>query len=181
MQRELASASAWLGQDREPLLPWLELLGYRRRSDPEQIAADYERLFGKGIERVSSFESTYRWRDAATLLEESGGLNRDLGRMYGQYGLAPVEGMQDHVAVELEFLSYLCWRESERWGALSPASARELRQQEHNFLDEHLGRWFPELSLRVRQRADESLYGVFCSLTEAWLALELGSGYMGTR
>ena len=48
----------------------------------------------------------------------------------------------------LEFMAFLCERESDEWEHQSEA-ARQLRRQERAFLDDHLARWYPEFCWRI--------------------------------
>jgi TorA maturation chaperone TorD len=175
---ELTESTAWLGADQGDLIAKInKLVGQSDR--PEDWQAEYQLLFGKSIQRVSPQESSYRWRDASHMLEAADSLAQALKQEYNQYGLAPIAGMEDSVAVECEFLSYLCERETENWALGSMRPARELRQQQRNFLADHLGVWFPEFSRNLIDRAAGSFYGHLASFGNTWFAFEHGAGYQG--
>lgn len=180
LAREMTTALERSGVDCKSLLPLLERLGETMSGfHLRQLQSEYDRLFGRSLERVSPLESTYRWRDVQDVTKETSGLEKELERLYGQFGLSPAAGMHGHVAVELEFLSFLCWRESQHWLMHNLAAARDLRQQQHNFLNEHLARWFPEFALRVCTRHADLLYSWLTRLTKSWLEIDLGSGQIG--
>jgi TorA maturation chaperone TorD len=176
---ELTEATAWLGADQEKLTGKIEKLAGHQQGRREDWQAEYNRLFGTSIQRVSLQESSYRWRDASHMLDAADSLASILKREYNQFGLIPIAGMEDSVAVECEFLTYLCEQEAENWAAHSMSSARELRQQQRNFLIDHLGLWFPEFSRNVIDCSANSLYGHLADFGNAWFALEHGAGYLG--
>ena len=173
---EIAVCTVWLGNDQ------LRLASDFRRLCGEFSLADlqreYERLFGRSVDHVSPRESSYRWRDASSLLGNGDDVARAVRQRFGQYGLTPRAGQEDHVAVELEFLACLCQRESERWQAGLSESARQLRREERAFLDDHLGRWLSEFAARVRERSASPLYSHAARLADTWLSLEHGPGYL---
>jgi TorA maturation chaperone TorD len=178
LSAELTESTAWLGADQSQLTAKIDkLVGQSDRLEDWQ--AEYQRLFGKSIQRVSPQESSYRWRDASNVLEAAGSLAQALKQEYNQYGLTPIAGMEDSVAVETEFLSFLCEREAENWVLGSMSSARELRQQQRNFLSDHLGVWFPEFSRSLADRSAGSFYVHLASFGNHWLSFEHGAGYQG--
>jgi len=84
----------------------------------------------------------------------------DLQGFYRAFGVEPGEEAHeraDHLAVELEFMHYLAFREAyalERHGA---ERAETLRIAQRRFLEEHLGRWAPVVARAVAARAGEPL------------------------
>jgi TorA maturation chaperone TorD len=176
---ELTEATSWLGADQNRLLDAIEKLAGYHQIPLENWQSNYERLFGKSIQHVSQQESTYRWRDASHLPEAADSLTQSLQQEYNQYGLTPIAGMEDTVAVECEFLAYLCEREAENWSAHAMSTARELRQQQRNFLTNHLGLWFPEFSRNITDCQSGSFYSHLASFGNVWLFFEYGAGYLG--
>jgi DMSO reductase family type II enzyme chaperone len=61
----------------------------------------------------------------------------------------------DHLSVELEFMHYLCFRESE---AVSEPDALSFQLAQADFSARHLVSWVPVLSLNVDKVAPGSLY-----------------------
>ncbi len=182
LSAELFEATNWLGADQSKLSNEIEKLAGHRNVCLEDWQAEYNRLFGKkSIQRVSQRESSYRWREAANMLDATDNLKSTLNQEYRQFGLTPMEGMEDTVAVECEFLSYLCSQETENWAIHSMSSGRELRQQERNFLIDHLGLWFPEFAHNILDCSLDSFYSHLASFGNVWLSFEYGAGYLGTK
>jgi len=87
----------------------------------DDLRGSYLGLFGGGSARepVSLCESAY-------LEPEAAGCGRTLSELEGEYsrsGLATApEGMSPDVAVELDYLGFLCRREEQAWSAEDPRS-----------------------------------------------------------
>lgn len=178
MLDDLKAATFWLGDDRIRLTAGLDELERLGPVALETLQADYERFFGKSVDRVPARESAYRWRDVSDVVRASGDVAYALRQQYRQFGIAAVPGGEDHVAVELEFMAYLCTREAAAWNARTPETARQLRRQQHNFLDDHLGRWLPDFCGQIDGRFGRSFYACFARLCDSWMRLEHGPGYM---
>lgn len=176
--RSFAAAIEWLGKDQQLFDEGLRRLQCCHAVTRAELVAEYQRLFGKGLERVSPREAAYRWRDASDLLNNGEAIARLLRLHYEQFNVAPVVEREDHVAVELEFVSFLCGREAASWSNGLPDMARQLRRQQHSFLDDHLGRWLAEFCRRVQTRTMSSAYEGLALLADAWLKLEHGPGYL---
>jgi TorA maturation chaperone TorD len=174
----VVAALEWLGKDQLLFDEGLHHLQRCRTVTQIELAAEYKRLFDKGLDRVSPREAAYRWRDASDLLNTGDVIAHLLRLQYQQFDVAPVTERDDHVAVELEFLSFLCGREAENWSSGLPDMARQLRRQQKSFLDDHLGRWLAEFCQRVQARTQSDAYQGLALLADAWLKLEHGPGYL---
>ena len=64
----------------------------------------------------------------------------------------------DHVAVELHFMSYLAGETSSAAGTRDRKRALELLHLQQRFLKEHLGRWIGSLADDVVKQAKASFY-----------------------
>ncbi len=183
MVAEIEASTAWLGQDRDQLAESVRALRGCAGLSLADLDEEYSRLFGKSIERVAPRETAYRWRDVhdlSTVSPASNSIVRTLQQEYQQFNVAPIPGQEDHVAVELEFLSYLCEREAANWASSAGEAARLLRRQQRSFLDDHLGRWLSEFCQRVLERSTPQalFYGPLAAFTDSWLSLEHGPGYL---
>jgi TorA maturation chaperone TorD len=179
LSAELTDTTSWLGADQTRLLNGIEKLASHRQIPLGDWQSEYESLFGKSIRHVSQQESTYRWRDASHIPEAADSLIQSLQQEYNQFGLTPIAGIEDTVAVECEFLAYVCEREAENWAIHAMSAARELRQQQRNFLTNHLGLWFPEFSRNIMDCQVDSFYSHLANFGDAWLFFEYGAGYLG--
>lgn len=178
---ELTACTGWLGHDQQRLLPGIEALAPAAAVGLEALQATYQRLFSKSVERVSACESTYRWKACGDVLSEGEDLRRGLQQLYGQFGVAPAGEPADHIAVQFEFMAYLCGHEAQEWEAGASAAARQLRRQESHFLSDHPGKWVPAFCWRLRRQASGSFYAVAAGLADLWLELEMGPDYRPVR
>ena len=134
------------------------------------------------VAHVPARESAYRWRDVSDVVGAARDVARALRQQYRQFGTAAAPGSEDHVAVELEFMAYLCARESAAWGAGTSETGRQYRRQQHKFLDDHLGRWLPDFCRQLDRQTGQSFYICLARLCDRWMRIEHGPGYMaGSR
>lgn len=145
---EMASTLAWWPSwDR--LLTALADLPAEAVAD---LAADYMRLFGgSGTQRAIPL-----WESAYLRSSEAGSLTTaDIAGEYRHHGLdLAAREAPDHLAVELEYLSFLCGAEVEAWLQPDgePVAALE---SEHQFLEQHLQHWAPTVAARIAERGSE--------------------------
>lgn len=102
-----------------------------------------------------------------------------LAELDGEYGragckVAPAFGEPpDHVAVELDFMSFLCGQEAEAWRHKRRGAAVERLDREAGFLERHLGRWIPVLARRVADRGDSAFYALATDCARTFVAHDL--------
>ncbi|MFQ5946953.1 MAG: molecular chaperone, partial [Anaerolineae bacterium] len=101
----------------------------------------------------------------------------ELEREYAAAGLSLVPSLKeppDHAAVELEFMSFLCNREASAWEAKRPREAVETLKCQANFLEQHLGRWFPAFARRVAAKDNGEVYAPLTRTAEAFIGHDRG-------
>ncbi|NOZ72273.1 MAG: 4Fe-4S dicluster domain-containing protein [Chloroflexi bacterium] len=72
-----------------------------------------------------------------------GAAAQEVARIYRQYGLEPDGELPDAASVELAFLAFLVEAEAEAHLLGATAEAQRLRQEQHQFLNEHVLAWLP--------------------------------------
>jgi TorA maturation chaperone TorD len=129
--------------------------------DAGTLQVEYSRLLvGPGEQQVPPYESVYR--DAEPGSERGpvrGPSTRAVEKWYRSYGVEPAadwNDMPDHVATELEFLSYL-----------SENGHQEARDQ---FLEEHVHRWIDEFLDAVRAETTHPYYEALVQTTREVLS-----------
>lgn len=128
--------------------------------DPEQLSFEYNRLFvGPARLPCPPYESVYR--KGVTELG-SGALNGpstlDASRKYAEAGvaLAPsFKDLPDHIAIELDFMSYLCSKELSSETSEDSQRSRKLQEE---FLKLHLAPWIQEFSERILSSTNSPFY-----------------------
>jgi putative dimethyl sulfoxide reductase chaperone len=140
----------------------------------ESLKAEYDRLFeGPGHVQVPPYESVHR----TDVPEIERGLlmgcaTLDAKRRYAEAGLAMAKGftdLPDHIAVELEFMCYLCTKEAEAGGATR--DGRFVKAQ-REFLREHFMKWLPDFSDKVITSSKVQFYRDLAQVMQAYVASE---------
>ena len=86
------------------------------------------------------------------------GLREDIVRFYDFFGYGLSEKFAwapDHLSVELEFMHFLTYRESQE----SVADALSFQLAQHDFSERHLRSWVSDLAQRVTDERPDALYG----------------------
>jgi len=78
----------------------------------------------------------------------------------------------DHIAVELEFLYLLIYRENEAKRNGQPEALEVMTALRKRFLDEHLSRWIEPFTSAVRSDAQCGFYRELAELTESFVRME---------
>jgi len=84
-------------------------------------------------------------------------------REYRRAGLAlspDYKNLPDHLAVELEFMAFLCYKEAEGWKEEGPEKLIESLKREEEFLSRHLTLWLPRFYERVAAASAPHYTGV---------------------
>jgi putative dimethyl sulfoxide reductase chaperone len=95
---------------------------------------------------------------------------------YRNAGLAVVPSfgeLPDHAGTELEYMGLLCREEAEAWERDELPETLAWLEREADFLDQHLGCWFPRFAERVT-REDDGIYRAATEATWAFVAHDRG-------
>jgi len=141
-------------------------------AEGNDLLLDYTRLFLGPVDILAKPYGSV-WLDAdAPLMGDS---TMAVLQHYEDAGFEVDEGFRDlpdHIAVELEFLYVLLFREAEaqlRQDAETLAGLVRMRQR---FLGEHLGQWAGPFAAAVATGAQTPYYRDLADLTERFVALE---------
>lgn len=95
-------------------------------------------------------------------MNQRAGIREEIVRFYDYFGYVLADRFAwqpDHLSVELEFMHYLCYRESRSATAGDDADALSFQLAQVDFTERHLARWLPLLADSVNRVAAGSLYG----------------------
>jgi TorA maturation chaperone TorD len=150
----------------EALLPLLELLADMDPKSAEKLTREHTRLF-----TVKPLTPPYESLYTAPHAEGRGWVIAQLERVYARNGLAISElnELPDHLAVELEFMSFLCEQEVVALQAEDAARGLIFFKAQESFLVKHLLRWVPSFSKKVRGVNPDSTYGLVLKALESFL------------
>ncbi len=97
----------------------------------------------------------------------------DLGAFYGAFGLemtTDAAERQDHISIELEFMSVLAAKEAYALEhQLDDDQAALCRDAQKKFLREHLARWTPAFTRRLARMADGTTLGALANFTREYI------------
>jgi len=146
---------------------------------PEALLLDYTRLF-LGPNHIVAKPYGSVWLEGGnTVMGES---TMAVLKLYEEGGFDMSEEFRevpDHIAVELEFLYLLIFRENEahRNGESEALQAKAALRK--CFLDEHLGRWVGPFTAAVKSGAQSSYYRRLAELTGRFVDMEAGKDRAG--
>jgi TorA maturation chaperone TorD len=134
-----------------------------------ELAVEYANLFLCVKEKpLHPSESAYRSEDHAIYQE-----HRDEAlREYWNAGVDKVKGFtepEDHIAIELQFMAYLCRRTVEALEKNEKDEAKRYLQTQIDFIDNHLAKWVPELTKDILENATVNFYKGIALVTNAFI------------
>ncbi len=143
--------------------------------DMQTLLIDYTRLFLGPVDPRARPYGSYWLSGETTLMQPS---SVDVLALYEQGGFEIDEEFRelpDHVAVELEFLYLLLFKQNQAkaLGRLDDLAAAE--QLQRKFLAEHLGAWIGPLAAAVQAGAETAFYRELAALTERFVRMEGGA------
>ena len=139
------------------------------------LAVEYARIFlGAGVKSGDGaypYESVYTSPDRLVMQDA-----RDqVLKLYREEGLGRAEEFnepEDHIAFELEFMSYLCQKTTEALKDGDKGEALGYLKKQKNFLEEHLMRWVPAFCDDVQRLARGDFYKAVAKITIGYLSME---------
>jgi TorA maturation chaperone TorD len=135
----------------------------------EALLLDYSRLFLGPFEiQAKPYGSVYLDGEKIVM----GDSTMDALACYRRGGFSPADDfkeMPDHIAVELEFLYLLCFRQAGALAERNSVVAAENQALRREFLRNHLGVWAAKFSSRVAAAANSGFYRRLAELLEAFV------------
>lgn len=159
-----------LTEFQDALLRLNEYFEYDAGESLEDLAADYAKTFlsagnAQG-EAAFPYESVYTspkkimmqdaWNQVCDIYDAKGiERNQEAGDL-----------LEDHIAMEMEFMAYLCDETSQFTETLAGL------EEQREFLNKHLLNWAPEFCLDIKYHADTEFYRMVGQLTTGFLQLD---------
>ncbi len=134
------------------------------------LEEEYVRVFMHSLEKAPClpYESVYMDPGG----QAAGWILAVLEQEYAAAGLAlspSRKELPDHVAVELEFMAFLCRQEVDAWNGEVVKDAVEALEHQAAFLDRHLTRWLPEWARQVATADGGGVYYVVAETARAFV------------
>jgi len=150
-------------------------LGHLAGSALTDLAVEYARIFlGAGLARGDAafpYESVYTSPDRLVMQEA-----RDqVLKIYREERLDRAEAFnepEDHVALELEFMAYLCQKTTEALKAGDKVGTLGYLTKQKDFLEKHLIPWVPTFCADIQRIAQRDFYKAVARITVGYLGME---------
>lgn len=168
LQSYLNTRSRGFAGDTDPLLDELAII-LNAMSDLGQFADDlgieYTYLF-HGLKKDSGLAPPYESVHRESRL--IGEMTKSVINAYADAGYQDIyesAGPQDHLGVELRFLSLLCFDESQFWFTNDTDSALLSRARQSDFIDQHVMEWMPAYCKALEHESAARYYQIIAKLT----------------
>ncbi len=138
----------------------------------EELAQDFTRLFCGPGKHISPHESVQLKRGSGSLWGEETVLVKRFIETAGFDYEGDFNGIPDHVAVELEFLSRLSESEARCWQSGDLTAAGNALEWQLDFITRHAGKWMPGFCRKITGDETSPFYCVFADLLRQFLAGE---------
>jgi len=154
------------------LYAFFEEAGTQLNEKQGDLAREFVFLFlAPGVHRVHPYESVHRSKKRLFKQEP---YDQVVHALRGS-GLGKREGckeLEDHIALELEYMEILCGDTLRAFWENDKEKAHELLERQRLFLVKHLLRWVPGFCRRVYKEARSKFYQGIALITEAFISSE---------
>lgn len=141
----------------------------REETEIEHLSIDYSRLFVGPFELLAPpYGSVYLEGERRVM----GDSTIDARNRYQELGLDLSGGLKeapDHIAIEMEFMYYLIFKEIESIERADLESGMDYLQQQRAFLEDHLGAWVSEFADNVEENARTDFYKNLARATKVFV------------
>lgn len=139
----------------------------------ENLEADYASLFlGIGKDPAHPYESVYLTQGRIIMGEP----RDEVLRMYRKEGLQKVDWFkepEDHIAIELEFMAFLCLKMEEALNRGTRDIGLRLIETQMDFFEKHLKSWIPKFCDDIVKYASKyDFYQAMADITKRYILLE---------
>lgn len=137
----------------------------------EELRVDYARLFLGPYKALASPYGSIYIDGNDRVMDSSTTKVRDYFRSMG-VGLASKE-IPDHLAVELEFMHFLCVKELQALEDSDSESAKRYLKDQHDFLKTYIASWVFSLTGKIVTSARTEFYKEIALATESFIQKEI--------
>jgi TorA maturation chaperone TorD len=139
----------------------------------ESLLVDYTRLFLGPTDILAKPYGSAWLTGEKTLMQDS---TMNVVELYREGGFELDDcfrELPDHVAVELEFLYLLIFREHQAILKNEPSALASLSSLKKRYLARHLGRWMPQFAAAIERGASSAFYRELAMLTHRFVEAEI--------
>ncbi len=140
-------------------------------SDIDSLKVDYTRLFMGPYQSLASPYGSVYLEKARKVMGDS---TVDARQRYKEAGLdVSLKEAPDHVAIELEFMYYLVYREVEAIINDNETNIALYRKKQKDFLQNHLGKWVSEFTDNISANTEIVFYQDIARITKSLITEDL--------
>lgn len=144
----------------------------------EQFQKEYQVVFGHTISsEYPPYETQYSPAHIFMQTQELG----DIAGFYKAFGLSSSENEKerpDHISVEMEFMSFLVYKESFASANHKEEQVQLCRKAQAKFTEDHIGRWAPIFASSLAEKT-KGFYSELANLL--YLFIQAESNYLGVK
>lgn len=137
-----------------------------------ELAAEYAGLF-LGVWKVPAHPSESAYKNPEHLIMQKP--RDDVLRIYRSMGLEKASEYtepEDHIAIELQFMAYLCEKTSTALRNGNLQEAKKSLEVQRDFLNKHLGSWVPKLAADILKAARREFYKAVAKITKGYVEMD---------
>lgn len=141
------------------------LVGLDEDMDLEQLIIEFSRLFLGPFKLLAPPYGSVYLESGRQVMGDS---TMDAKKRYQEAGLSMSDRLKeapDHIAIELEFMYYLIFREIEAFTNLDETSVSTFWQAQRSFLNDHIGAWVVPFFKAVEEHAKLDFYKNLANVT----------------
>jgi TorA maturation chaperone TorD len=137
-----------------------------------ELAVEYAGLF-LGVWRVPAHPSESSYLTEGQLVMQQP--RDDVLKLYRTMGVdkaSVFKEPEDHIALELQFMTHLCEKTNTALKDGNLQEANKYLETQKDFLDKHLGKWVPKLAADMLKSARREFYKAIAKITEGYVELD---------
>ncbi|MEM2465551.1 MAG: molybdopterin-dependent oxidoreductase [Candidatus Bathyarchaeia archaeon] len=136
-----------------------------------KLAEDYAYLF-LGVGRLPHPSESSYLSDDSFIVQEPRDEVLNVYRSVDVQKSEDYSEPEDHIAVELQFMAYLCRRSIEAFATGREDEGKKYLELQKNFFHSHLLAWVPKLTKNILEKAGTDFYKIVARITEEFVKSE---------
>jgi TorA maturation chaperone TorD len=136
----------------------------------EELSVEYSKLFVGPFELLAPPYGSVYLDEGRRVMGDS---TMKVIETYQEEGLSKnddFKDLPDHIAVEMEFVSYLIYKEREAAQRADIDTARQYVKKQEYFLDTYLRPWVPLFCEKIKERTENSFYSALADCVSTFIA-----------
>jgi len=137
-----------------------------------ELAAEYAGLF-LGVRQMPPHPSESVYTSTERLIMQKA--RDDVLMIYRSMGLEKFDKFrepEDHIAIELQFMTYMCGKTSEALKSDKNAEAKKYLEVQRDFLNDHLVKWVPMFVADILKGARREFYKAVGKITRGYVQMD---------